>query len=87
MPKKTQIKFKDFAKGVKRVADENFYSHDIMNKTGSGIKLELFEKDNKIPCVMIVFHRDKYVHMGDLEKACKALRISVDSFLKVIEDL
>ncbi len=86
MPKKNQIKFKDFIKAVEKIANENFYSHNLVNKPGSGIRIELFEKGDKVPCSMIVFHRDKYVHKGDLEKACKALRVSVDFLLKVIED-
>jgi len=84
MPKKTQIKFKDFIKAVEKIADENFHSSNFINKSGSGIRIELFEKGNNIPCSMMVFHRDKYVHMGDLEKACKNLKVSVDFFSKVI---
>lgn len=75
-------------KTVEIVADDNFYFHKLINKSGSGIRLELFrKKEDTVPCAMIVFHQDKYVHKGDLEKACKGLEIKVDDFLKLIDSL
>ncbi|MFZ3054690.1 MAG: hypothetical protein WA091_01790, partial [Minisyncoccales bacterium] len=59
MAKKNQIKFKYFIKGLELIASKNFYNYNLIQKRGSGRRLELFkEKGDKIPCAMNVFHED-----------------------------
>ncbi|MFH1183348.1 MAG: hypothetical protein V1690_03740 [Candidatus Moraniibacteriota bacterium] len=87
MPKKNQIRFKDFHKAIVRFMRSSFADYKITQKSGSGIRYEYFlSKNQKSPIEMWVMHEDKYVHKGDLKKTCQKLKISVDEFMKFMED-
>lgn len=85
MIKKSQIKFKDFIRGIGIIVKKKCYECKFIEKRGSGIRIEFFENNEKIPFAINVFHKDRYVHRGDLEKACKTLKIKIDDFIKTIE--
>jgi len=64
-----------------------FADYKITQKSGSGVRYEYFvSKDQKSPTEMWVMHEDKYVHKGDLKKACQKLGISPNDFIKFMED-
>jgi hypothetical protein len=87
VPKKNQIKFKEFHKAVVKLMGLNFADYKITQKSGSGIRYEYFANQNQgSPTKMWVMHQDKYVHKGDLKKACGKLKISVDDFIKFMDE-
>lgn len=86
MPEQTQIEFKDFLKAIVICAIKNFGKYKILEKRGSGIRIELFKnKDDEQPSDMWTVHRDRYVWSRDLKKAYTKLRINKKDFLDVID--
>ena len=65
---------------------KKYEKYQIINKRGSGRRIELFKKKNdEIPCVFWVVHEDKYIWSGDLKKACFHLGINKKEFIKKAE--
>ncbi len=82
MPKQTQIEFKLVVKCIKKCAAERFAKFNIIEKSGSAIRFELFEKDtDKDPISMWVMHEDKYIYTDDLKKACANLKVTKEELL------
>lgn len=88
MPKKNQIKFRDFQYVVAHYMQQHFFGHRVVQKKGSGIRYEIFysQADN-FPNKMWVVHEEKYVHKGDLTKTCQNLGITLKEFMELVEDL
>jgi len=87
MVKKNQIKFSVFLKTIKRYIDENFPKFNIINKPGSGIRFEIFNKEeDSVPSEMFVVHRDKFVHKGDLKKTSEKLGIKLEDLIDLINN-
>ena len=85
MPKKTQLKFSDFQKAVKKHLRNNFPKHNIVPKRGSGIRYEVFENEgDTAPSKMWVVHRDKYIHKGDLNKTLNELEITWEDLIALL---
>ena len=89
MSVQTSIKWRDFLKTIEYFADLKFGKYSIINKPGSGRRIELF-KDHKdiTPCEAWVVHEDtksKVVWSKDLKKACLHLDVSVKEFTKKAE--
>ena len=84
----TQVKFKDFMKAIEKCATQRFGKYDIIPKSGSARRIELFkEKTDKEPCEMWVVHEEKYVYSDDFKKAYTKLGISKEEFLDIIDSL
>ena len=87
MPKQTQIEFRDFLKAIKICADKKFGNFNIIEKRGSGIRIELFKnKDDKSHCDMWTVHRDRYVWSKDFKKAYTKLGVNKKEFLDIINN-
>lgn len=83
MSGQTQIKFKDSLKAIAICTVRKFGKYKIIEKRGSGIRIELFKnKDDEKPCEMWTVHRDRYVWSKDLQKAYTKLSISKEEFLE-----
>ncbi len=66
MAKKNQILFKDFRKAVAYYMQRHFAKHNIVLKSGSAVRYEIFSStSDSVPSKMWVAHKDKYVHKGD----------------------
>jgi len=82
----TQIEFKDFLKAIVICAVKNFGKYKIIEKRGSGIRIELFRnKDDEKPIDMWTIHRDRYVWSKDLKKAYTKLGLTKEKFLETIK--
>lgn len=86
MSKQTQIEFKDFLKAIRICAVKKFGKYKIIEKRGSGTRIELFKnKDDEKPCDMWTVHRDRYVWSKDFKKAYTKLGVDKKEFLDVID--
>lgn len=84
MTKRNQIKFRDFKRAVEKYIRKNFFDYNIVQKSGSGIRYELFNKGDKAPSKMWVVHEDEHVHKGDLKKTCNNLGIEIDDLIGLV---
>lgn len=88
MSVETNIKFKDFMRAVEETASKLFWDYNIIEKRGSGIRIELFQnKTDKKPTKMWVVHKSKRVYSGDFKKAYSNLGLTKTEFLAIIEEL
>jgi hypothetical protein len=86
VPKQTQIEFKDFLKAIVISAIRNFGKYRVIEKRGSGIRIELFKnKSDRTPCDMWTVHRDRYVWSKDLKKAYTKLGLTKEEFLDIMK--
>lgn len=85
MPKETNIKFKDFLKGVHKYLKENNVNFNYINKSGSARRFEIFENNPNIPSKMWVIHEAKKIYSDDFKKTCNNLDISKDELEKYIK--
>ena len=84
----TKIKWRDFIKTVEKIANANFGKYYIISKKGSARRIELFKSEkDKIPCDFLVVHEDKVIWSDDLKKTCKALKVTKEQFLEVLNNL
>jgi len=88
VPVQTNIEFSDFLKAIKIIASQKFKAISIINKPGSGRRIELFLRENDpFPKEMWVVHESKYVYSKDLKKACSHLGITVNQFEEIVHSL
>ncbi len=88
MAVQTNIKFKDFMKAIEKCALQRFEKYNIIPKSGSARRIELFKKKtDKDPCEMWVVHESKYVYSDDFKKAYTKLGITKKEFLDIINSL
>lgn len=82
MPKQTQIEFKTVVKCIKKCAVAKFANFKMIQKSGSGIRFELFENEtDEVPAAMWVMHESKYIYTDDLKKACENLKVTQEELL------
>jgi hypothetical protein len=85
VPKRIQLKFSDFQKAVKKYLDNNFPKYNVVSKPGSGIRYEIFKKEeDTVPFLMWVVHRDEYVHKRDLTKTLNNLEIAFEDLTDLL---
>jgi len=88
VPVQTNIKYKDFLKVVKKLAEERFGKYRIISGSGSARRFELFtNKEDAIPCSYWVVHEDKYIYSDDLKKAYTNLSVTKEEFKQLVKDL
>lgn len=77
MPVPTNIKFKDYLKAVKVIAEGKFDKISYIKKSGSGRRFEL-RRGNKI--TMWVIHEERYIYSKDLKKTLEKLNVTEKEF-------
>lgn len=88
MPVPTRIKFKKYCKAVEIIVGEKFAKFSKTNKSGTGIRYEIFENRNDdVPCAFWVVHQKEVIYSDDLKKTCKALGITQKEFASVVDRL
>lgn len=84
MPIQTKILFKSFLKALGSCAEEKNIYIKIVNKPGTGRRIELFKTDkDKIPFKMYAVHEAKYLYSEDLKKTCLNFSLTKEEFLKI----
>ncbi len=82
MPKQTQIEFKTVVKCIIKCAAAKFANFKVIEKSGSAVRFELFEKEtDEVPTAMWVMHKSKYIYTDDLKKACTNLKVTEKELL------
>ena len=81
MPLQTRIKYKDFLKALRKIAEDKDIYCSIKSKSGSARRLEFFKSDSKgIPFSFVVVHEANVLYSEDFKKVLTALDMEASDF-------